>query len=93
VVITEWKEFRQLNLLRLLQVMRSPVLVDGRNLYDPAEMARLGFRYRGIGRPEEHDTSPLNGHRGRVDAPLVATATADGNGHSAASRPRHATPS
>ena len=93
VVITEWKEFRQLNLLRLLQVMRSPVLVDGRNLYDPAEMARLGFRYRGIGRPEEHDTSPLNGHRGRVDAPLVATATADGNGHGAASRPRHATPS
>jgi UDPglucose 6-dehydrogenase len=93
VVITEWKEFRQLNLLRLLQVMRSPVLVDGRNLYDPAEMVRLGFQYRGIGRPEEHDTSPLNGHQGRVDAPLVATATADGNGHGAASRPRHATPS
>jgi UDPglucose 6-dehydrogenase len=30
--------------------MRTPVLIDGRNLYDPAEMRRLGFQYRGIGR-------------------------------------------
>jgi UDPglucose 6-dehydrogenase len=51
VVLTEWKHFRELNLLRLRDGMRTPVLVDGRNLYDPAEMAHLGFRYRGIGRP------------------------------------------
>jgi UDPglucose 6-dehydrogenase len=58
-VVTEWKAFRQLNLLRLREVMRGTVLVDGRNLYDPAEMSRLGFRYRGIGRPEK-----TNGTRG-----------------------------
>jgi UDPglucose 6-dehydrogenase len=52
VVVTEWKEFRQLNLLQLLSVMRGDVLVDGRNLYEPKEMARLGFRYHGIGRPQ-----------------------------------------
>jgi UDPglucose 6-dehydrogenase len=52
VVVTEWKEFRQINLLRLRSVMRGDVLVDGRNLYDPEEMARLGFRYAGIGRPQ-----------------------------------------
>jgi UDPglucose 6-dehydrogenase len=52
VVVTEWKEFRQLNLLRLREVMRGTVLVDGRNLYEPKEMARLGFRYHGIGRPQ-----------------------------------------
>ncbi len=52
VVVTEWKEFRQINLLRLRGVMRGSVLVDGRNLYEPKEMARLGFRYLGIGRPE-----------------------------------------
>ncbi|HEV2239366.1 MAG TPA: UDP-glucose/GDP-mannose dehydrogenase family protein [Ktedonobacterales bacterium] len=51
VVVTEWREFRQLNLLRLREVMRGTVLVDGRNLYEPKEMARLGFRYHGIGRP------------------------------------------
>jgi UDPglucose 6-dehydrogenase len=56
VVVTEWKEFRQINLLQLLNVMRGAVLVDGRNLYEPKEMARLGFRYHGIGRPQLQTT-------------------------------------
>ncbi len=50
VVITEWNEFKQLDLARLKQVMRQPVVVDGRNIYDPATMRRLGFQYRGMGR-------------------------------------------
>jgi UDPglucose 6-dehydrogenase len=50
VVVTEWNEFRQLDLLRLKRGMRRPVVVDGRNIYDPAEMRALGFVYRGIGR-------------------------------------------
>jgi UDPglucose 6-dehydrogenase len=50
VVVTEWNEFRQLDLVRLKRSMRRPVVVDGRNIYDPAEMRRLGFVYRGIGR-------------------------------------------
>jgi UDPglucose 6-dehydrogenase len=49
-VITEWNEFRQLDLARLRRSMRRPVLVDGRNLYDPRQMQELGFVYRGIGR-------------------------------------------
>jgi len=50
VLVTEWNEFRQLDLDRLRQVMRTPVLIDGRNIYDPAAMRALGFTYRGIGR-------------------------------------------
>ena len=50
VLVTEWNEFRQLDLARLRQLMRRPVIVDGRNIYDPAAMRSLGFTYRGIGR-------------------------------------------
>ncbi|MDQ6774580.1 MAG: UDP-glucose/GDP-mannose dehydrogenase family protein [Candidatus Dormibacteraeota bacterium] len=50
IVVTEWNEFRHLDLARLKRSMRRPVLVDGRNIYAPEEMRRLGFVYRGIGR-------------------------------------------
>lgn len=49
VIVTEWNEFRQLDLERLRDGMRTPVLIDGRNIYDPAAMRGLGFQYRGIG--------------------------------------------
>ena len=50
VLITEWNEFRQLDMARVKQLMRQPVVVDGRNIYDPIAMRNLGFTYRGIGR-------------------------------------------
>jgi UDPglucose 6-dehydrogenase len=50
VLVTEWNEFRQLDMARVKQLMRRPVIVDGRNIYDPAAMKQLGFTYRGIGR-------------------------------------------
>jgi UDPglucose 6-dehydrogenase len=50
VLITEWNEFRQLDMARVKQLMRRPVIVDGRNIYDPEAMRALGFTYRGIGR-------------------------------------------
>jgi UDPglucose 6-dehydrogenase len=50
IVVTEWNEFRQLDLARLKRAMRRAVVVDGRNIYDPALMRRLGFVYRGVGR-------------------------------------------
>ncbi|TMC80706.1 MAG: UDP-glucose/GDP-mannose dehydrogenase family protein [Chloroflexi bacterium] len=50
VLITEWNEFRQLDMARVQQLMRRPVIVDGRNIYDPETMRGLGFTYRGIGR-------------------------------------------
>ena len=50
VLVTEWNEFRHLDLARVKASMRKAVLVDGRNIYDPAMMRGLGFTYRGIGR-------------------------------------------
>ena len=50
VVVTEWNEFRHLDLGRIKQSMRRPVIVDGRNIYDPHAMKAMGFTYRGIGR-------------------------------------------
>ncbi len=57
VVCTEWNEFKQLNLERLKQVMRQPIIVDGRNIYDPLLLARLGFHYRGMGRGYNSNSS------------------------------------
>jgi UDPglucose 6-dehydrogenase len=51
VLCTEWDEFRALDLERLRDVMSSPVVVDGRNFFDPATMQRLGFSYHPTGRP------------------------------------------
>ncbi len=50
VIVTEWNEFRQLDLDRVKASMRRPVVIDGRNIYDPVTMRDLGFTYRGIGR-------------------------------------------
>jgi UDPglucose 6-dehydrogenase len=50
VVLTEWNEFKQLDKPRLRDQMRRPVLYDGRNLYEPDEMVKSGFIYRGVGR-------------------------------------------
>ncbi|MFZ5808849.1 MAG: UDP-glucose dehydrogenase family protein [Chloroflexota bacterium] len=50
MVITEWNEFKQLDLARLKSVMKQAVILDGRNIYDPAQMKKAGFRYRGLGR-------------------------------------------
>jgi len=50
VLATEWNQFRNLDLPRLKQVMRSPVLVDLRNVYEPEDLQRQGFRYTGVGR-------------------------------------------
>jgi UDPglucose 6-dehydrogenase len=50
VVMTEWNEFKQLDRARLRDLMRHPVLYDGRNIYEPDEMVKCGFIYRGVGR-------------------------------------------
>jgi UDPglucose 6-dehydrogenase len=49
-LLTEWNEFRSLDLVKLRTVMSRPVVIDGRNIWDPAAMRDLGFVYRGIGR-------------------------------------------
>lgn len=50
LIVTEWNEFKHLSLPRIKELMRRPVVVDGRNVYDPAVMQELGFVYRGVGR-------------------------------------------
>ncbi|MCU0669287.1 MAG: UDP-glucose/GDP-mannose dehydrogenase family protein [Myxococcota bacterium] len=51
VLVTEWNQFRMLDLERVKSLLRSPVLVDLRNVYDPAALRRAGFRYDSVGRP------------------------------------------
>jgi UDPglucose 6-dehydrogenase len=50
LLVTEWKQFRNPDFERIMHKLRSPVIFDGRNQYDPAEVAALGFEYYGIGR-------------------------------------------
>jgi UDPglucose 6-dehydrogenase len=50
LIVTEWDEFRQLDLDRIKGLMRRPVIVDGRNIFDPKTMRERGFVYRGVGR-------------------------------------------
>ncbi|MBO9316369.1 MAG: UDP-glucose/GDP-mannose dehydrogenase family protein [Chloroflexus sp.] len=52
LLVTEWNEFKQLDWHRIKRYMRQPVVIDGRNLYDPREMRQLGFIYWGVGRGE-----------------------------------------
>ena len=49
-IVTEWNEFRNLNLTHLKQMMRKPVLCDLRNIYDPDEVEAAGLAYVGVGR-------------------------------------------
>ena len=51
VILTEWNEFRALDLERVRSLLRTPLVVDLRNVYEPAEMAAAGLRYVSIGRP------------------------------------------
>ncbi|MDP3726979.1 MAG: UDP-glucose/GDP-mannose dehydrogenase family protein [bacterium] len=50
IIMTEWNEFRQLDLQKIKSVMKQPLMVDGRNVYDPQYVRRLGFLYQGVGR-------------------------------------------
>ncbi len=50
VLVTEWNQFRNLDLERIRKALRSPIVLDCRNVYDPVRMAELGFMYEGVGR-------------------------------------------
>jgi UDPglucose 6-dehydrogenase len=49
VVVTEWNEFRRPNFEKMLKLMKSPVIFDGRNIYTPHKLKEMGFEYYGIG--------------------------------------------
>jgi UDPglucose 6-dehydrogenase len=48
--MTEWNEFKHLDMPQVKSLMRQPVFIDGRNLYEPVVMNENGFIYRGVGR-------------------------------------------
>jgi len=52
VILTDWEEFRSLDLGRVGSLMRTPIVVDGRNLFEPAQMQAAGFEYYSLGRGE-----------------------------------------
>ncbi|MEP7088109.1 MAG: nucleotide sugar dehydrogenase, partial [Gemmatimonadota bacterium] len=53
VVVTDWNEYRHPDFARIKSALSKPVIIDGRNLYDPTKMKNLGFTYRSIGRGEQ----------------------------------------
>jgi UDPglucose 6-dehydrogenase len=58
ILLTHWNEFRRLDLDRIRKVMTYPLVVDGRNLYDPKEMVAKGFFYQPVGRPTPEAPAP-----------------------------------
>ncbi|HEY6339685.1 MAG TPA: nucleotide sugar dehydrogenase, partial [Candidatus Sulfotelmatobacter sp.] len=54
LILTEWEEFTHLDLNRLNQILKYPIVIDGRNLYDPEVMAAHGFTYYSVGRAACH---------------------------------------
>ena len=52
LILTDWPEFAKLDLPRLKKALTYPIVIDGRNLYDPASMAAAGFIYSSVGRPD-----------------------------------------
>ena len=53
VVVTDWNEYRHPDFARIKSALKRPIVVDGRNLYDPEKMKGLGFTYLSIGRGRE----------------------------------------
>jgi UDPglucose 6-dehydrogenase len=68
MVVTEWNEFLQLDLEKLRDSMKQPVILDGRNIYDPAKMAELGFDYRGMGRGYDGNPNAVATEQSRAHA-------------------------
>jgi len=50
IIMTEWNEFKQADVKKIKSLMAQPIIIDGRNIYNPQEMSSLGFTYQGIGR-------------------------------------------
>jgi UDPglucose 6-dehydrogenase len=72
VIITEWNEFKSLDMYQIKNAMHHPVVIDGRNIYEASEMKRLGFTYRGIGRGTGPDPSVLPSGDSTSTQPLLS---------------------
>ena len=75
LILTDWSEFAQMDLAKLFEVVRFPIVIDGRNLYKPEKMLSHGFTYLSVGRPaiyQTHEISPIVMSRSR-NAMLLQT--------------------
>jgi UDPglucose 6-dehydrogenase len=63
LILTDWQEFAELDLALLNECLRYPIIIDGRNLYDPTELSALGFTYISVGRPTVNQTRETAVHR------------------------------
>lgn len=63
LILSDWPEFGELDLKRLHEALRYPIVIDGRNLYDPREMLDLGFTYLSVGRPAMYPARETAGAR------------------------------
>ena len=80
VLVTEWDEFRKLDLAQLACVMQQPVLVDGRNLYDPETARSAGLDYTGIGRSTRpRFNSGRSGHAAETTTDSTVTLVDEGS--------------
>jgi UDPglucose 6-dehydrogenase len=59
LILTDWEEFADLDLKRMREELRYPVIIDGRNLYTPEQMAKAGFIYASVGRPDVFPATPM----------------------------------
>jgi UDPglucose 6-dehydrogenase len=66
LILTDWKEFAEIDLARLNQAVRFPIVIDGRNLYKPRTMLDHGFTYVSMGRPASYQAQ-----QGKPRRPIV----------------------
>jgi UDPglucose 6-dehydrogenase len=50
LILTEWNEFKEIDLKKIKSLLREPLIIDGRNIYDPNELKKEGFSYLSVGR-------------------------------------------
>ena len=67
LIVTEWDEFRDLDWKRILSLVEQPLLIDGRNMFNPEEMSERGFRYVSIGRAEALPSPALEPNQASVE--------------------------
>ena len=53
LILTEWNEFKELDIKKIKSLLKSPIIIDGRNIYNPENLRNEGFTYISVGRKEE----------------------------------------
>jgi UDPglucose 6-dehydrogenase len=87
IIVTHWNEFKALSPAKLRPLMRHPIIVDGRNIYQPETMAKAGFIYRGVGR----GTAPTEAEPAALPIGMLYTRAAPRRRTASARQPKRTT--